>query len=126
MTDFKHLNVQQAHKEIETAGRFVIDTRLPFDYFGGRIPGSLNLPGKSIQSRTTHVPVGRPLLIVAEDDEFGGEVCVLARTLGFEDVANLQGGMDAWNKAEFPTDTISEGLGPVQQPPKTAPTNGSP
>lgn len=114
----KKLAPAAAKQEIEANNRFAIDTRLPFDYFGGRIPGSLNLPAKSIGTRKAAVPAGRPILIVAENDEFGHEVCQLALDLGFTDVAHLEGGYDAWLEADYPTDTISEGLGPAPATPQ--------
>jgi rhodanese-related sulfurtransferase len=119
VADIKQLLAADAHREI-AAGRFVIDTRFPFDYFGGRVPGSLNLPGKSIEARKGHVPSGRPLLIVAEDDELGTEISEFVVSLGFADVALLKGGIDAWLEAGYPTDTISDGIMPTPQGAKPA------
>jgi len=119
MADIKPLSPGDAIKEIE-AGRFVIDTRFPFDYFGGRVPGSLNLPGKSIQTRKAQVPPNRPLLIVSEDDDTAVEIGELAVSLGFLDVSFLEGGVDAWIDADYPTDTISDGIAPAPpQKPRT-------
>ena len=115
---FKKLSVAEAKAAIDTNNAFVVDTRLPFDYFGGRIPGSLNLPAKSIGTRKQAVPQGRPILIMAENDEFGHEVAEFAGTLGFADVGHIEGGFDAWLEADYPTDTISEGLGPAPTPPQ--------
>ncbi|NIJ09252.1 rhodanese-related sulfurtransferase [Sphingomonas vulcanisoli] len=112
MADIKQFSPAEAAKEIE-AGRFVVDTRFPFDYFGGRVPGSLNLPGKSIEGRKQQVPAGRPLLIVAEDDETAQEMSEFAASLGFEDVGMLLGGVDAWIDADYQIDTISDGIMPT-------------
>ena len=120
MTDIKQFSAAEAHKEIE-AGRFVIDTRFPFDYFAGRVPGSLNLPGKSIQTRIAQIPPGLPLLIVAEDDELGVEHAELAAGLGIAAVAVLQGGIDACTDADYPTDTISDGIAPAPPRPPQDP-----
>ncbi len=120
MADIKPLSPADALKEIE-AGRFAIDTRFPFDYFGGRVPGSLNLPGKSLQTRVAQIPPGARLLIVSETDDMATEVGELAVSLGFTDVALLEGGIDAWLDADYPTDTISDGIGPTPpQKPKPA------
>ncbi len=117
MADIKQFSAVEAHKEIE-AGRFVIDTRFPFDYFGGRVPGSLNLPGKSIQGRIGQLPPGCRLLVVAEDDDMATESAELAASLGVADVAILVGGIDAWVEADFPTDTISDGIAPAPPRPQ--------
>lgn len=116
MAEIKMLSVEEARQEIE-GGRFTIDTRFPFDYFGGRVPGSLNLPGRSIETRKTQVP-DRPLLFVSEDDDAGVEAAEFAQSIGFADVAVLEGGIDAWMDAGYPTETASDGLAPMPEIPK--------
>jgi 3-mercaptopyruvate sulfurtransferase SseA len=58
------------------------------------------------------------LLIVGEDDDLAAEHAELAASLGVADVAILQGGIDAWTDAEYPTDTISDGIAPAPPGPK--------
>ena len=58
------------------------------------------------------------MLIVAEDDEMATEHGELAVSLGVADVAILQGGIDAWTDADYPTDTISDGIAPAPPRPQ--------
>ena len=52
--------------------------------------------------------------MVAESDERGREAAELAFALGFADVAYLEGGVEAWSEAGYPTETVSDGgVGPA-------------
>jgi hydroxyacylglutathione hydrolase len=93
----------------------VIDVRLPFDYFGGRVPGSLNVPALSISGRLGQIPADRPLVFVCDDGERSVEAVAAARKAGFINVSLLTGGYDAWLDADLPTETISESIAPAYQ-----------
>ena len=106
---FARINTQEAREKIESGNARAIDVRMAFDYAGGRIPGSLNLPNLSIRFRKSEVPEDKALLFISEDGELSAQVCRLAVSLGFYDVYNLEGGISAWTEAGFPIETISEG-----------------
>ena len=93
----------------------VIDVRLPFDYFGGRVPGSLNVPALSITGRLGQIPADRPLIFVCDDGVKSAEAVAAAKTTGFTNVTVLAGGYDAWLDADLPTETISDGVSPPHQ-----------
>ena len=58
------------------------------------------------------VPFGAPvILIVAEERR--GEAVRLARRIGYDDLAFLDGGVDAWQAAGLPTKSV-EGVGPIE------------
>lgn len=118
----KSLSIQEARTAIE-GGAQVIDVRLPFEYAGGRIPFSLNLPNRSIQTRKQLVSAEKPVLFLSEDGEQAEGVAAFAEKLGFPDVGFIAGGYTAWSEAGFPTETISEGMGglPPATPPADAP-----
>jgi hydroxyacylglutathione hydrolase len=103
----------------EGVGVQVIDVRLPFDYFGGRVPGSLNVPALSITGRLGPIPADRPLVMVCDDGVKSAEAAAAARGAGFTNVTVLAGGYDAWLDADMPTETISEGIAPPHQAAKT-------
>ena len=92
----------------------LIDIRLPFDYFGGRVPGSLNLPGRGVTARVGQFPTDRTLVLICDDGIKSAEVAALALQAGFPKVGYLDGGYEAWLVADLPTETISDGVTPVQ------------
>jgi rhodanese-related sulfurtransferase len=109
-SDGVSLSVQEARKKLESGGARAIDVRMPFDYAGGRIAGSLSLPNMSIRPRKGEVPADKELIFISDDGELSRRVCEVAKTLGFADVYNMEGGISAWIEADYPIETNSEGL----------------
>ncbi len=50
-TEVQQIDVQAAFEKSQSPDVRVIDIRMPFDYAGDRIPGSLNLPNNAIRVR---------------------------------------------------------------------------
>ena len=107
------LDVAAARQRLEAGSLLAIDLRGPPDYAGGRIPGSISLPGRAIESRWKKVPAGRTLLFVDDDDGRAEAVCALARAQGLVATA-LRGGFEAWFDAGYPIETMSDGLPPLE------------
>jgi rhodanese-related sulfurtransferase len=103
----------------------LIDIRLPFDYFGGRVPGSFNLPGSAVTARVGQFPADRMLVLICDDGVKSAEVAALALQAGFSQVAYLEGGYEAWLVADLPTETISDGVTPVQPKAPAEPSKAS-
>jgi rhodanese-related sulfurtransferase len=122
MSDVKRVSAQDL-KGMLDSGAQVIDVRLPYDYFSGRVPGSRNVPGTSIVGRVGQMPAGLPLVFVCDDGRRSEDVATAARAAGFTNVAVLDGGIDAWLDAGLPTETISDGVGPALTPPAPAAPN---
>ncbi len=106
---WKLIDVHGAQEKLQAGGAVAIDVRMPFDYAGGRIQGAVNLPGESLRFRKASVPEDKELLIFSEDGNTSAKVCALALSLGYKDVYNVEGGMEAWRSAEYELETIDEG-----------------
>jgi rhodanese-related sulfurtransferase len=120
-TEVRQIDVQAAFQRSQSPDVRVVDIRMPFDYAGDRIPGSLNLPNNAIRVRKAEVPDDKEVIFVSEDGERSLETCRIASSLGFPKVLNLEGGFDAWLAAGLPTETNSEGVQstPPPSPPAT-------
>lgn len=116
--EVKRISVDEAQEKLASGSARVIDIRMPFDYAGGRIPGSLNLPNNAIRFRKGEVPEDKELLFLSEDGGRSVDACRLALSLGFHDVFNIDGGFTAWAEAGNPIETISEGIASPVQPPQ--------
>jgi rhodanese-related sulfurtransferase len=125
-SEVKSVSVQEAYEKSQSPDVRVIDIRMPFDYAGERIPGSLNLPNNAIRVRKAEVPEGKALLFLSEDGERSKETCRIASELGFADVANIAGGFDAYLAAGLPTETISEGVSSRPPADPTPPADAAP
>lgn len=103
------LNVTEAKAAAEAGEVQVIDVRPSFDFAGERIPNSVSLPNRSLATRTEQLDRDKRLLFVSEDGEQSREAALLAKSLGFDNVATIKGGFDAWLDAGYPTHNIDDG-----------------
>jgi hydroxyacylglutathione hydrolase len=106
----RQVSIAEAKQRAEAGTAQIVDIRMPFDYAGGRIPSSLNLPNNAIRFRRSEAPQNKELLFLSEDGTRSVEIARLAMGLGFKEVANIEGGFAAWEAAGYPLETISEGL----------------
>lgn len=87
----------------------IVDIRMPFDYFGGRVPGSINYPGELMFENCNSIPKDSSIVLVCDDGEQCLSIATQALAAGYGDVAILAGGIDAWLDADLPVDTIANG-----------------
>jgi rhodanese-related sulfurtransferase len=87
----------------------LVDVRESNEFATVRIPGAVLMPLSEFQTSYDRLPKDRPLLMHCA----GGKRSLVAAELltrnGYEDVANMEGGIVAWQKAGHPTRQ-----GPVQ------------
>jgi len=85
-------------------GYVVLDVRAATEFGAGHVPGALNvgLGGQFASWAGALVPLGTPIIIVAETDEQVDEAVVRLARVGHESVrGHLRGGMKAWGEAGF-------------------------
>lgn len=100
--------VDEAAKIAARSDVVVIDVRPPFSFCGGRIPGSINMPGMAITLTGGAIPSSATIIFV--DDE-GGEAerpAQAASAMGFSTIHTLEGGYEAWLASDLPIETISD------------------
>ena len=104
------LSPEEVNKRVQQ-GHLVLDVR-PADEFGaGHIPGALNigLSGQFASWGGTLIPVGAPLIIVADEALQVDESVVRLARVGHESVKGfLKGGVEAWEQASLETETIRQ------------------
>lgn len=110
MSDIAMLSVDEVKARLGAPNTIVVDVRLPFDYYGGRIPGAISLPGSMILERVGQIAADRKLIFVCDDGEQSTESAEIARDAGFNDIAVLAGGLDAWMDADLPMESASDGI----------------
>lgn len=80
--------------------RQLIDVRTPAEYATGHIPGARNLDFYASDFADTLATLDRtqPLAIYCRSGSRTGQTLELLRTMGFQDVIELQGGIIAWDQ----------------------------
>ena len=80
----------------------VVDVRTPREHEAKSIPGSVSLPLNHLADRAETLPAGRPLLVYCAAGYRSSMAASLLQRLGFTDVREIAGGMEAWEAAKLP------------------------
>jgi rhodanese-related sulfurtransferase len=86
----------------DPARPLLLDVRELSEFAEVRAPGAVLLPTSVFNARLDELPVDRPLLVICH---MGGRSAAVAGYLarsGRTDVANVSGGMDAWERSGLP------------------------
>ena len=78
----------------ETAG-VLLDVREPREWEQGTLPEALLIPVSEIMERLDEIPVDRPVLCVCRSGSRSHQVAAFLKFNGYEQVANMTGGMKA-------------------------------
>jgi glyoxylase-like metal-dependent hydrolase (beta-lactamase superfamily II)/rhodanese-related sulfurtransferase len=96
-------------KKLAAEGHMVLDVRSAAEFGAGHVPGALNigLGGQFAIWAGTLIPMGTPLIIVAESEEKVDEAIVRLARVGIESAKGyLAGGFEAWQAAGFDPATV--------------------
>ncbi|MCL5076226.1 MAG: rhodanese-like domain-containing protein [Chloroflexi bacterium] len=111
MTDVAALTSKQVQTHL-AGGAIALDLRRPSDYGAGHIKGSLNIPVDnrgSARLAAQLIPIGTPLVLVANDNLFIERAISPLREAGH---VNLRGylarGVEAWLKGGLPLVTLKQ------------------
>jgi sulfur dioxygenase len=95
----------QALEEIASKVQ-IVDVREVSEYSGplGHIEGSRLIPLGDLAARANDLTRERPIVAVCRSGARSAQACVILQRLGFNDVANLAGGMLRWRAEGFGVD----------------------
>jgi rhodanese-related sulfurtransferase len=88
--------------ESRSAETIVLDVREPEEYAHGHVPGAINLPQADLASRLDEIPRECPLVLICRSGARSLRAAQFLRQVGFEQLANVQGGTEAWRAAGKP------------------------
>jgi glyoxylase-like metal-dependent hydrolase (beta-lactamase superfamily II)/rhodanese-related sulfurtransferase len=92
-------------------GVVALDTRPAAQFGAGHVPGAINigLSGQYATWAATVIGLGKPLVLIAEDDERVRESHLRLARVGIETVTGyLDGGMMAWEQAGLPVTSLPQ------------------
>ena len=109
------IDVNEADRRLreDPSGPLLVDVREPDEFDTVRAPGAVHVPMSSFAARSGELPTDRPLLLICH---LGGRSAAATGFLirnGRTDVTNVDGGMDAWERAGLPVrhGTVEPGEG---------------
>lgn len=74
-----------------------LDVREPHERLRRSIPGTLHIPLGSLPRHLHRLDPSRPVLVHCKSGMRSAAACHLLRQMGFREVYNLRGGIDAWD-----------------------------
>jgi rhodanese-related sulfurtransferase len=99
----KHISPQNAQQ----LGYTVVDVREFPEYAAGAIAGSQLVPLGSMEREAGPWAKDRPLLLVCRSGKRAAQAAQKLEQLGFQNLAILEGGMEAWQQARLPVAVAS-------------------
>jgi rhodanese-related sulfurtransferase len=99
------VSVQEAHRRLEAGGPdgpLLVDVRGFDEFLQARMPDAVLLPLPEFAARCNELPTDRPLLMTCASGARSGAAAAHLLSLGWTDVANVEGGIIAWYRAGLP------------------------
>ncbi len=96
---------QQAKAAMDAGDAIIIDVREDDEVSQAAIPGAVHIPMGDLLDRLAEVPRNRTVIFSCHTGGRSEQVCryLEANEDGFEDVVNLEGGIEAWTQRGLPT-----------------------
>jgi len=83
-------------------GAYILDVRTQEEYDQAHIEGSILIPLDEIENHLDELPRDGDILVVCLMETRSKEAVSILRSAGFENVACINGGLNAWTSAGYP------------------------
>jgi rhodanese-related sulfurtransferase len=94
---FKNLKAQEFESRLQQKDkRILLDVREKFEYVGGHIPNSLNIPLSQIKGRLNEIPKNQDILLYCRSGMRSKQAGRILSKHGYKQLFNLQGGITSW------------------------------
>ncbi len=97
----RQLTVQQLHTMMEEnpqARPRLLDVREPWEFQLARIDGSELMPMRDIPNEVDALDRSHPTVVICHHGTRSLQVVAFLERMGFQNLHNLQGGIDAWSR----------------------------
>ncbi|MEQ1765171.1 MAG: rhodanese-like domain-containing protein [Pyrinomonadaceae bacterium] len=95
-------SVLELRDRISLGSAVLVDVRDSVEYAGARIPGSKLIPLGDIESRCSELDRGSEIFVICRTGRRSAEAQRKLSALGFANVVNASGGIEAWKKEGLP------------------------
>lgn len=101
---YQQVNTTQAVQIFNQDNALVLDVREDGEVRNGKLKGAKHIPLGQLKSRLTELEASKakPLLVYCRSGSRSAHACNVLTKAGFENVANLAGGIMAWESANLP------------------------
>ncbi len=101
---FTRISVAEAQEMASQDNVAIIDVREPREYQGGHLPSAQLIPVNSVYARRQELPQNKDIIFVCATGQRSALACEMAAAAGLTRLYNLEGGTEAWIKANLPVE----------------------
>jgi rhodanese-related sulfurtransferase len=98
------VNTAEATHLINREDALVVDVRDPGEYGAGHILGAKNVPLSRLGDGELSKKKERPVIVYCDGTDRSSKAIAALKKLGYTRVANLSGGLKAWQQAGLPVE----------------------
>ncbi|WP_099024185.1 MBL fold metallo-hydrolase [Mycolicibacterium palauense] len=102
VTTAPRVGVRELDRMLAEDAVTLIDIRNPGEREAGVIPGSVSMPLAQLRAHLDDIPTGKPIVVHCAGGWRSSVAASLLRAQGFADVADLEGGYNAWAEDHIP------------------------
>ena len=91
-------------EQMENGELHLIDVREKMEFAGGRVAGASSLPLGELEERHQDLDHSKPVYVMCRTGRRSAEARERLKALGFTNVINVVGGLEAWRKENLPVE----------------------
>lgn len=91
-------------ERLESGEIHLIDVREQMEFAAGRVAGASSIPLGELEKRHTEVDHAKPVYVMCRTGRRSAEAQARLRALGFTNVINVGGGIEAWKQEGLPVE----------------------
>ncbi len=104
INDTMECDINQLQAGLQSGSCSLIDVREYPEYAGGRVKGAKLIPLGDVEQRYNEIDRNNTVYVMCRSGKRGGEAQKKLSALGFSDVKNVEGGIEAWKAAGLPVE----------------------
>jgi len=94
----------ELRRKLNKSGTIIVDVRQPSEFREGHIPKAKLIPSSSLPRRAGDLRRFKEIVVVCRSGSRSSRAAKQLAEMGFGNVRNLTGGMNAWERAGFPVE----------------------
>jgi len=103
-SDYGNIDVAEARDLIGEKGELVIlDVRTVSEYESGHLEGAINIPVEVLSGRLSELNPNDELLVYCRTGNRSTTAVGILKENGYDRIYHMDGGINTWNSAGFPT-----------------------
>ncbi len=103
-------DVNELNTRLKSGECSLVDVREYPEYAGERVAGAKLIPLGDVEKRYAEIDRSQPVFVMCRSGKRGGEAQKKLSALGFEDVKNVSGGIEAWKAEGLPVEKDADAV----------------